>query len=122
MPELLASIRYELELMREELTSRLFEHSLFDMEVRMPQVIMSIHQEKTLLFHIKEELQDVEYALKKMDEGCYGICELTSEPIPLDKLRIIPTARTIYDFSYQEQFERKCLSLSPEYFNSYSYH
>ncbi len=97
-------IRYELQVMREELRARLFEHSLFD-------AACDDHQGKdqTLMHHIKEELQDVERALMKIDKGIYGYCEETGEEIPFEKLRILPTARTKYDFFFQELYERKSL-------------
>ena len=99
-----SGIRYELQVMKEELRARLFEHSLFEMT-------SDDHQGKsqTLMHHIKEELQDVEHALMKIDKGLYGYCEETGEEIPFEKLRILPTARTKYDFFFQELFERKSL-------------
>lgn len=45
-----------------------------------------------------EELEvrhlDVTEALDKMDEGVYGLCEVCNEPIPLDRLKANPSART----------------------------
>jgi YteA family regulatory protein len=46
---------------------------------------------------VEEELRDVNHALKKMENGTYGICEVTGRPIPLERLRAIPTARTILE-------------------------
>lgn len=100
-------IRYELQVMKEELRTRLFDHSLFEMTCED-------HQGKgsTLMNHIKEELQDVERALVKIDKGIYGYCEDTGEEIPFEKLRVLPTARTIGDFYFQDLYERKSL---PQY-------
>lgn len=95
---LFEAIRYELELMREELRSRLFEMCCFEPET-----------ESKILYHIKEELFDVEYSLSKFEAGTYGVCELTGRALPKEKLRILPTARTIHDFSFSEQYERKSL-------------
>jgi RNA polymerase-binding transcription factor DksA len=36
-------------------------------------------------------------ALEKMDEGVYGICEVSNEPIPLDRLKANPAARTLVE-------------------------
>ena len=45
-----------------------------------------------------EELEakhtDVEDALEKIDQGIFGLCEACSEPIPLKRLHINPSART----------------------------
>lgn len=46
---------------------------------------------------VEEELDDVNHALQKMEEGTYGICEKTGKPIPFARLRAIPTARTIVE-------------------------
>jgi len=39
--------------------------------------------------------------LEKMDEGVYGICEVCNEPIPLDRLKANPSART--DIEHAEE-------------------
>jgi RNA polymerase-binding transcription factor DksA len=38
-------------------------------------------------------LYEVDAALKRLDDGAYGICELTGKPIPWNRLRAIPWAR-----------------------------
>ncbi|CAL9325461.1 TraR/DksA family transcriptional regulator [Streptomyces sp. SudanB182_2057] len=38
-------------------------------------------------------LTDVEAALKRMDEGSYGICRLCRRTIDLERLKIVPQAR-----------------------------
>ena len=38
------------------------------------------------------ELAQVENALKRMEEGTYGICEVTGKPIPLARLQALPYA------------------------------
>ncbi|HET7577844.1 MAG TPA: TraR/DksA C4-type zinc finger protein [Bacillales bacterium] len=46
---------------------------------------------------VEDELRDVNHALEKMENGTYGICEVTGQPIPLERLQAIPTARTILE-------------------------
>jgi DnaK suppressor protein len=46
--------------------------------------------EKTL----ETQLKDVTDALKKIEEGTYGVCEKTGESIALDRLLAYPAART----------------------------
>jgi DnaK suppressor protein len=41
----------------------------------------------------RRRLAEVEAALQRMDEGSYGICEETGEPIPFARLRAEPTTR-----------------------------
>ncbi|GAA0364812.1 TraR/DksA C4-type zinc finger protein [Bacillus horti] len=46
----------------------------------------------SLLEHYRLHLEDIEQALKRMEEGTYGICQKCGEPIPLERLEAIPTA------------------------------
>lgn len=70
--------------------------------------LASIETDQNLLFaHSEQErkmLRLVEEALRRMDDGTYGICLMTGEPIPLDRLRQVPWAR--YVESVQERIER----------------
>lgn len=43
----------------------------------------------------EEQLQDIEVALDKIDQGTYGIDEETGEKIPQERLEALPTARTL---------------------------
>lgn len=85
-------IEKELLLMKEELEACLVEKD----NERNPSLDLAI----------KEELKDVKHALNKLYTGNYGICEKTSQMMPLEKLHLIPTARTIHDFSITDYFEK----------------
>jgi DnaK suppressor protein len=41
---------------------------------------------------IEEMLLSVDHALKKMEDGTYGICDMSGENIPLGRLELIPWA------------------------------
>jgi len=41
----------------------------------------------------QEVLYEIDEALKRIEEGTYGICELTGQPIPWNRLAAIPWAR-----------------------------
>jgi DnaK suppressor protein len=43
--------------------------------------------------NVEQVLAEVEHALKKLDEGTYGICEDTGEPISQARLEALPYAR-----------------------------
>jgi DnaK suppressor protein len=45
----------------------------------------------------RELLSDVNYALRKIDDGSYGISEASGDPIPFERLRAVPWARTDSD-------------------------
>ena len=48
-----------------------------------------------LVEELEARLKDVKDALKKMNEGQYGICEKTGGEIPFDRLEANPAARVI---------------------------
>jgi DnaK suppressor protein len=48
---------------------------------------------------------EIEAALKRMDDGSYGLCEGTGEPIGFRRLEARPWTR--YSVGYQEQLERE---------------
>lgn len=54
---------------------------------------------------VERRLQDVERALKKIDEGTYGLSDESGEPIPRGRLEAAPEAlRTVEE---QQGFERE---------------
>jgi DnaK suppressor protein len=69
-------------------------HSLFTRE-------MDATVEQTL----ERRLRNVERALQKIDEGTYGICDDTGEPIPKGRLEAVPEA--IYTVEAQQRHERE---------------
>lgn len=50
-----------------------------------------------LVEELEQKHRDTIDALQKMDEGVYGICEVSNEPIPLDRLKANPAARTLIE-------------------------
>jgi DnaK suppressor protein len=48
---------------------------------------------------------EIEAALKRFDDGSYGVCEGTDEPIGFRRLEARPWTR--YSVGYQEQLERE---------------
>jgi DnaK suppressor protein len=53
--------------------------------------------DQKLLEDLKRQLAEVEHALKKIEDGSYGICEKTGKPIPVERLEAYPAARTVVD-------------------------
>ena len=56
-------------------------------------------QDDALTFsqHDGELLSDVNYALRKIEDGSYGVSEASGEPIRFERLRAVPWARTDSD-------------------------
>jgi len=46
-----------------------------------------------LLFQEQNALLEIEHALRRIESGSYGICEMSGEPIPVSRLEAIPFAR-----------------------------
>lgn len=65
--------------------------------------------EKELLFELSDNerttLDMVESAIRKIDNGTYGLCEATQRPIGRLRLEAIPYCR--YSIEYQNQLENK---------------
>lgn len=58
-----------------------------------------------LLEHLESEIRGIDEALERLREGRYGYCTDCGGPIPLKRLRAIPTARRCLDC--QANAERK---------------
>ena len=48
---------------------------------------------RTIANTLREQLDDVERALSKLDDGTYGSCEVCGQPIGDARLEAMPTAR-----------------------------
>jgi RNA polymerase-binding transcription factor DksA len=47
----------------------------------------------TVLEDIDAELNDIEHALRRLEDGSYGVCERCHQPIGEDRLEAVPAAR-----------------------------
>ncbi|MFC7063081.1 TraR/DksA C4-type zinc finger protein [Halobacillus seohaensis] len=56
-------------------------------------------KDMALVEHIEEELGDINDSLNKMKQGTYGICEVTGEKIPQERLDAVPTAKTLKEYA-----------------------
>ena len=65
-----------------------------------------LHQEIVVsqLSHMKQRLTQVRVALKRLDEGLYGICARCGNDINPERLKAIP--HTTFCVNCQERFER----------------
>ena len=59
----------------------------------------------SIIEQVEAELADVEHALRRLDEGTYGLCEACGKPIGDARLDAIPAARLCVDD--QAQAERQ---------------
>jgi RNA polymerase-binding transcription factor DksA len=45
----------------------------------------------------RDQLARVEAALRRMDEGTYGLSEVSGKPIPIERLEAVPSATTLVE-------------------------
>jgi RNA polymerase-binding transcription factor DksA len=50
-------------------------------------------QQDSFRVHAQGELAEVEHALRKLEDGTYGLDEETGEPIPDERLELLPATR-----------------------------
>lgn len=62
-----------------------------------------------ILQYIKAELEDIDTALMKIENGEYGRCEISGEFLPPEVLQSIPTAKSAFEIAQLEQYCRKPL-------------
>jgi len=48
----------------------------------------------SILEQLENDLAEIQAALRRVDEGTYGVDEVTGEPIAPERLDAVPTART----------------------------
>ena len=109
----LDEIRKDLLLMRERLirdvtrtVTRETEQTKIDVGDFYDQASDDRDRALSLLFSERDRrnLSQIEDALKRIDEGTYGICEMTGEKIGEDRLRVMPFAR--FTIEAQEEMEK----------------
>jgi len=51
----------------------------------------------------RDQLARVEAALRRMDEGTYGLSEVSGKPIPIERLEAVPYATTLVEEAAPEE-------------------
>ncbi len=71
----------------------------------MSQSLFTREMDATIEQTMEKRLESVDRALQKVEEGTYGICDDTGEPIPRGRLEAMPEA--IYTVEAQQRRERE---------------
>jgi DnaK suppressor protein len=98
------SARTELTAERERLTGQIAaldpgagEGGFDDNFADSGQVAAEQGENKVLAGQLRSELEEVEIALGKLDDGTYGACETCGQPIAAARLEAMPQARFCID-------------------------
>lgn len=67
------------------------------------------HQKDWFTAILEEELADIDTALKKLEDGNFGHCEISGELLPDDLLKMLPTLRSVKDSECVETYFKKPL-------------
>jgi RNA polymerase-binding protein DksA len=65
-----------------------------------------------LLSHENDALYEIDQALKRIELGTYGVCELSGKPIPHERLEAIPFARFTVEVQSRMEREKTAFGLS----------
>lgn len=55
--------------------------------------LQDLEVDQSIRGHVAAELEEVDAALQRVEDGTYGICELCGEPISDERLEVRPTTR-----------------------------
>ncbi len=61
---------------------------------------------------LQEELADINAAIKKVENGIFGQCEISGEFLPEELLEMIPTLKSVKDYENLELYCKKPISTS----------
>jgi RNA polymerase-binding transcription factor DksA len=96
----LASVRAELEQEREQLSAQLRELGRDESSLTFDdnfadsgQVAAEQGENLALAAQLRDQLDDVEAALARLDAGTYGTCEVCGRPIGEARLEVMPATR-----------------------------
>lgn len=92
LKEQFAHIEANIAQLRSELDSVCTDDNINDVEDLASLATIS-KKDNTILDQQENELKETMHALGKIKNGTFGICEKSSEPIPVERLRVNPIAR-----------------------------
>ena len=67
----------------------------------------------SILEQVEAELGDVEYAIRRLDDGTYGTCEVCGRPIDEARLEALPATRLCLEHQAQAEREVRVAGLRP---------
>ena len=98
--QLRAQLEHERELLREkvqELDSRDGDLEYDDNFADSAQVAAEMGENRVLYDQLRRDLDDIDKALQRMDDGTYGTCEVCGNQIGEARLEVMPATRVCID-------------------------
>lgn len=90
----LAAVRTELELQRTFRVEQLEEVEVDAAEASAAGDDARLQVARFLFITAEAALQEINAALGRLDRGTYGTCERCHQPIPIERLEVLPTSRS----------------------------
>jgi DnaK suppressor protein len=59
--------------------------------------LQDIDRTSTVMRNLQDKLRRIKVALQRMDDGSYGLSSVSGQPIPLERLEVLPWATTLVD-------------------------
>ncbi|MBK8051389.1 MAG: hypothetical protein IPK16_32410 [Anaerolineales bacterium] len=66
-----------------------------DDELDLARRLFDAENEETLMVRALSELRQVKHALQRLEDGVYGLSEVSGQPIPIERLEAVPSATTL---------------------------
>lgn len=89
-------IQNNINALKGELNSIASEDEIDD-AVDMAELQTDNANDQAILHRLVAQMAEIDAALGRIQAGTYGICEKTESPIPVERLRANPSARTLID-------------------------
>jgi DnaK suppressor protein len=87
-------VELNLQAVRDEAEALAFEDEIDD-DIDMAELHIENVVDQALLRRLEAELLEIDAALERIKDGTYGICQKSSNLIPVERLKANPCARTI---------------------------
>ena len=68
----------------------------------------------SILEQVEAELADIEHAMRRLDEGTYGTCEVCGRPIDEARLEVLPGTRRCLEHQAEAEREVRFAGMRPD--------
>ena len=89
----LPAIRAELDQQRSFRTEQLEELAVYAAQAAASADEPRLQVTRTLTLAAEAALSEIDAALRRLEEGSYGVCDSCAEPIPWERLEVLPMSR-----------------------------